>query len=166
MALAGPHLVKAAVGEDVSAEDMGGSKVHNKISGVADLEVPDDESCLSAVRKYLSFFPSSNLDKPPLHEVADPVDRLRVRQPAASRAARAAVASIVEAGWFRPQQSLVYDFVLHFVSVDQWLRHREERRATAARRRWSRRCVASTTPASRSATWGCAGRPSMRSSST
>ena len=39
MALAGPHLVKAAVGEDISAEDMGGSKIHCKISGVADLEV-------------------------------------------------------------------------------------------------------------------------------
>ncbi|HVL63824.1 MAG TPA: carboxyl transferase domain-containing protein, partial [Actinomycetota bacterium] len=41
MALAGPHLVKAAVGEDVTAEEMGGSKVHTKISGVADLEVED-----------------------------------------------------------------------------------------------------------------------------
>ena len=75
MALAGPHLVKAAVGEDVSAEDMGGSKIHCKISGVADLEVPDDEACLEAVRKYLSFFPSSNLDKPPLIDAGDPIDR-------------------------------------------------------------------------------------------
>ena len=57
MALAGPHLVKAAVGEDVTAEDMGGSKVHNKISGVADLEVEDDEECIEAVRKYLVVLP-------------------------------------------------------------------------------------------------------------
>src|SRR5947207_8238437 len=42
MALGGPPLVKAAVGEDVTAEDMGGSAVHNKQSGVADLEVADD----------------------------------------------------------------------------------------------------------------------------
>jgi acetyl-CoA carboxylase carboxyltransferase component len=75
MALAGPHLVKAAVGEDISAEDMGGSKIHCKISGVADLEVPDDEACLTAVRKYLSYFPSSNLDKPPLRDVGDAIDR-------------------------------------------------------------------------------------------
>jgi methylmalonyl-CoA decarboxylase subunit alpha len=75
MALAGPHLVKAAVGEEVTAEDMGGSKVHCKISGVADLEVADDPSCIQAIRKYLSFFPSSNLDRPPLAEVADPIDR-------------------------------------------------------------------------------------------
>ncbi len=75
MALAGPHLVKAAVGEDVTAEDMGGSVVHCKISGVGDLEVPDDEACMEAVRKYLSYFPSSNLEAPPVREVSDPVDR-------------------------------------------------------------------------------------------
>ena len=75
MALAGPHLVKAAVGEDISAEDMGGSKIHCKISGVADLEVADDRACIEAVRKYLSYFPSSNLVSPPLIESHDPVDR-------------------------------------------------------------------------------------------
>ena len=75
MALAGPHLVKAAVGEDVTAEDMGGSKIHCKISGVADLEVPDDDACIAAVRKYLSYFPSSNLDEPPIEVADDPIDR-------------------------------------------------------------------------------------------
>lgn len=75
MALAGPHLVKAAVGEETTAEDMGGSKVHNKISGVADREVADDQACIDAVRDYLSYFPSSNLEKPPRKEVSDPIDR-------------------------------------------------------------------------------------------
>jgi acetyl-CoA carboxylase carboxyltransferase component len=75
MALGGPHLVKAAVGEDVTAEEMGGSKVHNKISGVADLEVGSDQECLDAVRKYLSFFPSSNLEVPPISTHTDAIDR-------------------------------------------------------------------------------------------
>ena len=75
MALGGPHLVKAAVGEDVTAEEMGGSAVHTKVSGVADLEVADDDACLDAVRTYLSFFPSSNLEKPPIKATSDPVDR-------------------------------------------------------------------------------------------
>jgi acetyl-CoA carboxylase carboxyltransferase component len=75
MALGGPHLVKAAVGEDVTAEEMGGSKVHNKISGVADLEVGSDQECLDAVRKYLSFFPSSNLEAPPISTDSDAIDR-------------------------------------------------------------------------------------------
>ncbi|MEA2452861.1 MAG: methylmalonyl-CoA decarboxylase subunit alpha [Actinomycetota bacterium] len=75
MALAGPHLVKAAVGEDVTAEDMGGSKIHCKISGVADLEVADDPACIEAVRAYLSYFPSSNTDDLPIAETDDPSDR-------------------------------------------------------------------------------------------
>ena len=75
MALAGPHLVKAAVGEDVSAEDMGGSKIHCKISGVADLEVADDRACIEAVRRYLSYFPSSNLERPPIAPVDDEITR-------------------------------------------------------------------------------------------
>jgi methylmalonyl-CoA decarboxylase subunit alpha len=75
MALGGPHLVKAAVGEDVTAEEMGGSAVHTKVSGVADVEVANDEECLGVVRTYLGYFPSSNLEKPPVTETSDPSDR-------------------------------------------------------------------------------------------
>ena len=75
MALGGRHLVKAATGEDVTEEEMGGSEVHTKISGVADLEVADDEECLAVVRQYLSFFPSHNREAPPVKATNDPVDR-------------------------------------------------------------------------------------------
>lgn len=64
MALGGPALVKAAVGEDITEEDLGGSKIHNEISGVADLEVENDEACLTAVKRYLSYFPSHAGAKP------------------------------------------------------------------------------------------------------
>jgi hypothetical protein len=46
-------------------------------------------------------------------------------------AARATLASLVEAGWFEPQRAVLFDFILVFRSVDQWLRHREERRASS-----------------------------------
>src|SRR2546430_6633357 len=75
MALGGPPLVKAAVGEDVTAEEMGGSAVHTKVSGVADLEVADDRECLSVVRTYLGYFPSSNAERPPVTESSDPPGR-------------------------------------------------------------------------------------------
>jgi acetyl-CoA carboxylase carboxyltransferase component len=75
MALGGPPLVKAVVGEDVTAEELGGSKVHCEVSGVADLEVEDDVACLAAVREYLSYFPSHNREAPPTRPCADPVDR-------------------------------------------------------------------------------------------
>jgi acetyl-CoA carboxylase carboxyltransferase component len=75
MALGGRHLVKAATGEDVTEEEMGGSEVHNKVSGVADQEVASDEECLAMVRHYLSFFPSNNEAQPPVIDCEDPVDR-------------------------------------------------------------------------------------------
>jgi acetyl-CoA carboxylase carboxyltransferase component len=76
MALGGPPLVKAVVGEDITPEELGGSKVHTEISGVADLEVPDDAACIDTVRDYLSYFPSSNLEPPPIVPCDDPADRM------------------------------------------------------------------------------------------
>ena len=58
MALAGPHLVRAAIGEDVTQEELGGARVHCRKSGVGDLEVADDEECIARIKEYLSFFPS------------------------------------------------------------------------------------------------------------
>jgi len=75
MALGGRHLVKAATGEDVTEEEMGGSEVHNKRSGVADAEVASDEECLALVRHYLSFFPAHNTEAPPVTDTTDPVER-------------------------------------------------------------------------------------------
>ncbi len=75
MALAGPHLVRAAVGEDVSQEELGGSRVHCRKSGVGDLEVADDPECIEAIKTYLSYFPQHCLQAPPVRETADPVDR-------------------------------------------------------------------------------------------
>ncbi len=75
MALAGPHLVRAAVGEDVTQEQLGGSRVHCRTSGVGDLEVADDEECIAAVKRYLSFFPSHCEQSPPVRPCADPHDR-------------------------------------------------------------------------------------------
>src|SRR5215218_516773 len=75
MALAGPHLTKAVTGEDVTQEELGGSRIHTRVSGVGDLEVESDEECVEAVRRYLSFFPASCDEAPPKREPADPVDR-------------------------------------------------------------------------------------------
>ena len=75
MALAGPHLVRAAVGEDVTQEELGGSRVHCRKSGVGDLEVADDPECIERIKQYLSYFPSNNTSPPPRRPTNDPVDR-------------------------------------------------------------------------------------------
>src|SRR5689334_412465 len=76
MALAGPHLVRAAIGEDVTQEELGGARVHCRRSGVGDLEVADDEECIARVKEYLSYFPSNCEEAPPRRPVSDPVDRM------------------------------------------------------------------------------------------
>src|SRR5256885_11926432 len=58
--LGGPPLVKAATGEDVSAEDLGGSAVHTRESGVADHEALDDEHALALGRSIVA-----NLNRKP-----------------------------------------------------------------------------------------------------
>src|SRR5436305_819357 len=78
MALAGPHLVRAAVGEDVTQEELGGSRVHCRKSGVGDMEVADDEECIQRIKQYLSFMPQNCEQAPPLRAIepgSDPIDR-------------------------------------------------------------------------------------------
>jgi acetyl-CoA carboxylase carboxyltransferase component len=75
MAIGGPYLVESTVGEKVTEEELGGSKVHNTQSGVADAEYPDDATCLRAVRDYLSYFPQNCEAAPPRKPTTDPVNR-------------------------------------------------------------------------------------------
>jgi len=58
--LGGPPLVKAATGEEVSPEDLGGAQVHTQISGVADHFAADDDEALAIVRSTIT-----NLGRPP-----------------------------------------------------------------------------------------------------
>ena len=75
LALGGPPLVKAVTGQDITEQELGGSKVHSEVSGVGDGEFADDLACLTAVKKYLSFFPSNCDELPPIAHTKDPVDR-------------------------------------------------------------------------------------------
>jgi len=75
MALAGPHLVKAATGAEYTPEELGGSRLHTRESGVADLEVDDDDAMIKMLRRYLSYFPSNCFEPPPTRPCDDPVDR-------------------------------------------------------------------------------------------
>ncbi len=75
MALAGPPLVKAATGQEIGEQELGGSKVHAELSGVGDGEFDSDEAVVAATKKYLSFFPSSADEAAPEIAFSDPIDR-------------------------------------------------------------------------------------------
>lgn len=64
--LAGPPLVKAATGEEVSAEDLGGGDLHCRTSGVTDHYALDDEHALYLARQVMS-----NLNLPSTNSYAD-----------------------------------------------------------------------------------------------
>ncbi|HJT82022.1 MAG TPA: acyl-CoA carboxylase subunit beta, partial [Chthoniobacterales bacterium] len=57
--LAGPSLVKAAIGQIVDQEELGGAKMHAEISGTADFYEKNDESCLKRLRSLVSLLPEA-----------------------------------------------------------------------------------------------------------
>ncbi|WP_172201612.1 carboxyl transferase domain-containing protein [Niveibacterium sp. COAC-50] len=76
--LGGPPLVKAATGEEVSAEDLGGGDVHTRLSGVADYLAEDDHDALGQVRRIVSHLntqpptgPAMAEPEPPLYDASE-----------------------------------------------------------------------------------------------
>ncbi len=69
MCLAGPALVKAAIGQVVDPEELGGAAMHAAISGTVDFHEPDDESCLRRLRSLVELLRSGG-DKEREREVA------------------------------------------------------------------------------------------------
>lgn len=56
--LAGPSLVKAAIGQVIDEESLGGAQMHSEISGTVDFFEPDDETCLDRLRSLIEVLPS------------------------------------------------------------------------------------------------------------
>jgi 3-methylcrotonyl-CoA carboxylase beta subunit len=76
--LAGPYLVKAAIGESTDQETLGGAKTHCQISGVTDYRMPDDKTCLETIRTLVSTMgksPRAGFDRckamNPVHPASD-----------------------------------------------------------------------------------------------
>jgi 3-methylcrotonyl-CoA carboxylase beta subunit len=55
--LAGPALVKAAIGQSVSHEELGGARMHAEVSGTIDFREPDERSCLRRLRRLVGALP-------------------------------------------------------------------------------------------------------------
>src|SRR5512132_3177788 len=58
--LAGPSLVKAAIGQIVDQEELGGAKMHSEISGTVDFYEKDDEACLEKLRSLVALLTEAN----------------------------------------------------------------------------------------------------------
>ncbi len=71
MFITGPQVIKAVTGEDVSAEDLGGARVHTEVSGVAQFKFRDEEATIEGIKKLLSFLPQNNIEDAPLAKNGD-----------------------------------------------------------------------------------------------
>ncbi|MGZ4241860.1 MAG: acyl-CoA carboxylase subunit beta [Actinomycetota bacterium] len=104
MFLTGPEVVRAATGEVVHPEELGGAALHMKESGVAHLEAPTEEDAIGLVRQLLGYLPQSNGADLPERLPATPLparaDALATVVPQNARAAydmRAVIAGVVDA---------------------------------------------------------------------
>lgn len=105
--LGGPPLVKAATGEEVTAEELGGADVHTRISGVADHYAEDDEHALEIVREIvasLNYRKRVMLDVQPPEEPLYPAEDLYGILPTTFRETydvREVIARLVDGSKFR-----------------------------------------------------------------
>ena len=104
--LAGPALVQAAIGQRVSAEELGGAKMHAQVSGTVDFREPNDEACLERIRSLVGMGghpPEPRFDrvapKPPAYPPEE-VYGIFSSDPARQYDMREIVARIVDGGSF------------------------------------------------------------------
>jgi propionyl-CoA carboxylase beta chain len=75
MFVTGPDVVKTVTNETVTAEELGGAKVHTTRSSVADRAYENDVECLLQMRRLMDFLPSHNQSGVPVLPTRDPADR-------------------------------------------------------------------------------------------
>jgi propionyl-CoA carboxylase beta chain len=66
MFVTGPNVVKEVLNEDVTSEELGGAEVHGRKSGVAHMIYDDEENTILALKKFLAYLPSNNVENPPV----------------------------------------------------------------------------------------------------
>ena len=77
--LTGPGVVKSVLGEEVTANELGGPNVHG-MSGVCDLTTVDELGSLRTAIRLLSYLPDNNEASAPFKETSDPIDRYTVEE--------------------------------------------------------------------------------------
>lgn len=104
MAAGGPPVVKAATGQDVTKDELGGAEIHSKMSGIVDRVAQTDEEAIELTRRFLSYLPTNAWSYPPAiaPRDAEPVDMNAVlpAKPRAPFDVKKAIRGIVDADSF------------------------------------------------------------------
>ena len=125
--LAGPYLVKAAIGEDVDKETLGGASTQTSISGVVDHKCDDDQTCIEKLRKIISHLgptPSAELDRIEPTQPSRPVKDVLKLLPAERTKpydTRELLKAIVDGGeWTEYKQVYGQTIICAYARIDGW----------------------------------------------
>lgn len=110
--LAGPYLVKAAIGEDVDNETLGGAYTHSAISGVTDYKMKDDMACLDKIKELISLQG---------HKPKSGIDRINSIKPAVEPND---VMQIYPEGGLKPYE--MRNLIKTFIDAGSWVEYKEE----------------------------------------
>jgi len=125
--LAGPALVQAAIGQKVSAEELGGAKMHSEISGTVDFREPDDDACVARIRALVDKMghrPGAPFDhqpaQPPAHS-AEEIYGVFSSDPARQYDMREVIARIVDASqWEEYRAEYGKTIVCGYARIGGW----------------------------------------------
>ena len=126
MFVTGPDVVKTVTSEEVTAEELGGAETHTTISSVADGSFNNDIEALNALRKFLSFLPSSNEYKYIKRKTDDPkkrislaLDTLIPENPNIPYDMKELIVSIAdEYDFFELQENFAKNILIGFIRLD------------------------------------------------
>ena len=126
MFVTGPDVVKTVTSEEVTAEELGGAETHTTISSVADGSFNNDIEALNALRKFLSFLPSSNEYKYITRKTDDPkkrislaLDTLIPENPNLPYDMKELIVSIAdEYDFFELQENFAKNILIGFIRLD------------------------------------------------
>lgn len=126
MFITGPDVVKAALGQEVTFENLGGAMVHSTTSGVAHFIAKDEENCIQIIKKLLSYLPNNYLEDPPAVEPTDDPNRTEERlakilpsDPDKPYDVKEVIYSVVDNGeFFEIQQLWAQNIVIGFARLN------------------------------------------------
>jgi len=72
---AGPPVVARALSEDIQKDDLGGTRMHTRETGVVDNEAETEEDCFQQIRQFLSYMPNNIYEVPPHQDMGDDPNR-------------------------------------------------------------------------------------------
>ncbi len=126
MFVTGPNVVKTVTNEDVSAEKLGGARLHTTKSSVADGAYDNDADLLTQIRRLIDFLPSSNRENPPHRDVNDEparsensLDTLVPQNPNMPYDIKEAILKIIdEEDFFEIQENFARNIIVGFARIN------------------------------------------------